>query len=72
MLVRQVAETIRRLRAEGMSILLVGQNLRVALELADRISIMTKGCVVCEGLPDELAKGERTKEQQLGIGGEHV
>jgi branched-chain amino acid transport system ATP-binding protein len=72
MLVRQVAETIRRLRAEGMSILLVEQNLRVALELADRVYIMTKGRVVYEGLPDELAKDERTKEQQLGIGGEHV
>jgi branched-chain amino acid transport system ATP-binding protein len=71
-LVRQVAETIRRLRTEGMSILLVEQNLRMALVLADKVYIMTKGRVVYEGLPDELAKDERTKEQQLGIGGERV
>jgi branched-chain amino acid transport system ATP-binding protein len=70
MLVRQVAETIRRLRNEGMSILLVEQNLHLALELADKVYIMTKGRVVYEGLPDELARDDRIKEQELGIGGE--
>ena len=69
MMVRQVAETIHRLRNEGMSILLVEQNLRLALQLADKVYIMTKGRVVYEGLPDELAKDERTQAQQLGIGG---
>ncbi len=72
LLVRQVAETIRELRGEGMSILLVEQNLRMALALADKVCIMTKGRVVYEGLPEDLAKDERTKEQQLGIGGERV
>jgi branched-chain amino acid transport system ATP-binding protein len=67
-LVRQVAETIRRLRGEGMSILLVEQNLHVALELADKVYIMTKGRVVYEGLPEELSRDEQTKEQELGIG----
>jgi len=70
MLVRQVAETIRRLRSEGMSILLVEQNLHVALELADKVYIMTKGRVVYEGLPEELGRDEQTKEQELGIGAE--
>jgi len=69
MTVRQVAETIHRLRNEGMSILLVEQNLRLALQLADKVYIMTKGRIVYEGLPDELAKDERTQAQQLGIGG---
>ena len=69
MMVRQVAETIHRLRNEGMSILLVEQNLRLALQLADKVYIMTKGRIVYEGLPDELAKDERTQAQQLGIGG---
>ena len=66
-LVRQVAETIRQLRTEGMSILLVEQNLRLALEFADKIYIMTKGRVVYEGLPEELAKDEKAKELYLGI-----
>ena len=70
MLVRQVAETIRRLRSEGMAILLVEQNLHLALELADKVHIMTKGRVVYEGLPDDLAGDDRTKEEQLGIGGD--
>jgi len=72
MLVRQVAEAIQRLRAEGMSILLVEQNVRLALELADKVYIMTKGRIVYEGLPDDLANDEQTKEQQLGIGGERA
>jgi len=72
MLVRQVADTVRRLRTEGMAILLVEQNLRLALELADRVYIMTKGRVVYEGLPAELARDERTKEVHLGIGSEQV
>ena len=70
LLVRQVAETIQRLRNEGMAILLVEQNLHLALELADRIYIMTKGRVVYKGLPDELARNDQIKEQELGIGGE--
>jgi branched-chain amino acid transport system ATP-binding protein len=71
-IVRQVAETIRKLRGEGMSILLVEQNLRLALEFADKIYIMTKGRVVYEGLPAELDKDEKAKELYLGIGGEKV
>jgi branched-chain amino acid transport system ATP-binding protein len=55
-----------------MSILLVEQNLHLALEVADKVYIMTKGRVVYEGLPDELARDEQTKAQQLGIGGERV
>jgi ABC-type branched-subunit amino acid transport system ATPase component len=60
----------RRLRSEGMAILLVEQNLHLALELADKVYIMTKGRVVYEGLPEELAGDDRTKEEQLGIGGD--
>jgi branched-chain amino acid transport system ATP-binding protein len=69
-LVRQVAETIRHLRSEGMSILLVEQNLRLALEFADKVHIMTKGRMAYEGLPADLASDEQTKEQLLGIGTE--
>ena len=72
LLVRQVADTIRQLRAEGMAILLVEQNLRLALALADKVYIMTKGRVVYEGLPDQLDQDERTKEQLLGIGTERA
>jgi branched-chain amino acid transport system ATP-binding protein len=70
MLVRQVAETIRRLRMEGMAILLVEQNLHLALEFADKVYIMIKGRVAYEGLPADVARDEQTKEQLLGIGSE--
>ena len=71
-LVRQMADTIRQLRTEGISILLVEQNLRLAMELADNIYIMTKGRVVYEGLPEELARNEQARELYLGIGGERL
>ncbi len=72
MLVREVAETIRRLRGEGIAILLVEQNIRLALEFADKVHIMTKGRVAYEGLPADLANDEQTKEQLLGIGTERA
>ena len=47
-MVSMVAKTIGQLKAEGMSILLVEQNLPLALKLADYIYIMGKGTIVCE------------------------
>ena len=47
-MVSMVAKTIGQLKAEGMSILLVEQNLPLALKLADYIYIMGKGSIVCE------------------------
>lgn len=67
-LVRDVGATIRQLRQEGISILLVEQNLGLATELADRVYVMMKGAVVYEGAPAALAADEKAKEQYLGIG----
>lgn len=68
LLVQQVGRVIRRLRDQGISILLVEQNLRLALDLADKIYIMVKGRVVWEGLPAELDRDEVVKRTYLGIG----
>ena len=70
--VAEVAELIREINAEGVSILLVEQNASLALELADHGTIMENGKVVLDGTPDELRADEDIQEFYLGLGsGEH-
>ncbi|WP_044737179.1 ABC transporter ATP-binding protein [Geobacillus kaustophilus] len=54
LMVREVAEIIRQLKQQGLTIFLVEQNLAMALELADFVYILNKGSVVFGGAPDEL------------------
>lgn len=68
LLVQQVGQVIRRLREKGISILLVEQNLHLALDLAEKIYIMVKGKIVYEGLPEELDRDDTVKRTYLGIG----
>ena len=66
-LVDQVFETLERLRAEGIPILLVEQNAVKALSFADRAYILENGRVVMEGKGRELLADERVKSAYLGI-----
>jgi branched-chain amino acid transport system ATP-binding protein len=47
--VQDVMRVIRRLREEGVSVLVVEQNIDTALEVADRAYVLDRGCVVHEG-----------------------
>ena len=68
-LVESIFEIIRRInREEGTTILLVEQNARLALEVADYGYIMEGGRVVLEGSADELRTNEDVKEFYLGLG----
>ncbi len=51
--VQDVFSTLRRLKQEGMTILLAEQNTPGALDLADRVYVLQKGAVVFEGTPKE-------------------
>lgn len=66
-LVDQVFETLERLRAEGIPILLVEQNAVKALSFADRAYILENGRVVMEGRGKELLADERVKSAYLGM-----
>ena len=70
MVVNAVMETIRELKAQHVSMLLVEQNAEMALQLADRVYVIDHGTVVFEGNPEELRKNEKTMATYLGVGGE--
>ena len=52
--VRELAEIIQRLREEGVAVLLVEQNLKLAERVADRMFIMVKGRIVYEAPPAQF------------------
>ncbi len=66
-LVTQVFDTIRRINAEGTTILLVEQNVREALELAHRAYVLQTGTIVLEGTGEELLKSDLVRKAYLGI-----
>ena len=65
-LVRAVGEVIRRIRARGAAILMVEQNARQALALADRAYVLETGRVVIEGPAGDLARDVRVQHAYLG------
>jgi branched-chain amino acid transport system ATP-binding protein len=65
--VDEVFDTIRKLKEEGMTILLEEQNVREALELADRGYVLQTGRIVGQGSGNELLEGDMFREAFLGI-----
>jgi branched-chain amino acid transport system ATP-binding protein len=66
LLVREIFRVAGELREHGTTILLVEQNARAALKLADRGYVMETGNVVLEGTSEELLGDERVQEAYLG------
>lgn len=69
MIVREVGRIIAQLKEGGFSILLVEQNLSMALAVADYLYIISKGRIVYESTPDELKNNEEAKAKYLGVTG---
>jgi branched-chain amino acid transport system ATP-binding protein len=66
MLVEQVFETIQRINAQGVTILLVEQNAPMALGIADRGYVLESGRIVLDGPGRELLDDERVRRAYLG------
>ena len=66
MLVRAIFETIKEINERGVTILLVEQNARAALKLADRGYVLETGRVVLSGTAEELMRDERVRKAYLG------
>ena len=67
LIVKEIGQVLSELKQEGFAILLVEQNLSLAVGLADRAYVMNKGSIVFEGTPDILLHDEETKKQYLGV-----
>jgi branched-chain amino acid transport system ATP-binding protein len=65
---REIFHIIARLRQTGVSILLVEQNARAALQVADYGYVLETGAVVLEGPAKDLAGNPRVIESYLGLG----
>ncbi|WP_336254497.1 ABC transporter ATP-binding protein [Zeimonas sediminis] len=65
--VGEVLDTIRLLHDEGMTILLVEQNVAASLQLADRAYVLENGSIVLEGSGAELLEDPRVREAYLGL-----
>jgi branched-chain amino acid transport system ATP-binding protein len=69
MVVEAVMDTIRDLKKERVSMLLVEQNAEMALQLADRVYVIDHGTVVFEGTPAALRADRQVTTTYLGVGG---
>ena len=66
-LVAEVGRTIAQLKAEGQSIVLVEQNIKLTLDLADDVVIINTGRVVFQGGADRLKLDDAIVSQHLGV-----
>ncbi len=66
MLVKAIFQTIREINEQGVTILLVEQNARVALRLADKGYVLETGAIALAGTSQELLDDPRVKAAYLG------
>lgn len=66
-LVLQLFETLRQLKSEGLTMLLVEQNVHMALSVSDYAYVLSGGKVTMHGPAKELAKDEGVRAAYLGI-----
>jgi branched-chain amino acid transport system ATP-binding protein len=66
-IVAQVFEIVAKLHDDGVTVLLVEQNVHQALEIADRAYVAEAGKIVLSGKSDEVQKDDHVKKAYLGI-----
>lgn len=71
LIVREIFRIIAELRRRGVSILLVEQNARAALQVADYAYVLEMGQIALQGPAHQLAEDKRVIEAYLGLGGKH-
>jgi branched-chain amino acid transport system ATP-binding protein len=67
-IIDRIRELVEHIRSEGVTILLVEQNMEVAVETADRSYIIDKGEIVFDGTAEDLVDDEELQRQYLGVG----
>jgi branched-chain amino acid transport system ATP-binding protein len=67
LIVQEMFDAIRRINREGMTVLLVEQNVAMALEVSHRAYVLEEGCVVAEGDPQTLLAQPEIRRAYLGL-----
>jgi branched-chain amino acid transport system ATP-binding protein len=70
LIVRHVFDVVASMRLEGISVLLVEQNVRAAIEIADRVYVLDDGRVVHERNAAEFGQDEAQMRALAGVGSE--
>ena len=65
-LVKEIFAIIRKLHAEGITVLLVEQNAKMALSIADRAYVLETGSITMEGDAKDLLHDEKVRKAYLG------
>nr|WP_246755817.1 branched-chain amino acid ABC transporter ATP-binding protein/permease [Bradyrhizobium sp. CCBAU 53338] len=65
---QRLAELLKSLRGEGVTIFLVEHDMEFVMNLADRVVVMEFGSKLCEGTPTEIVRNPRVQEAYLGVG----
>ena len=66
-MVTEIGQTVARLKSEGLAMILVEQNVHLALSLADDVAIVNTGRIVMQGTAAELAADPATINRHLGV-----
>ncbi|MGJ7511342.1 ABC transporter ATP-binding protein [Variovorax sp. GT1P44] len=66
-IVLDMFDAIRRIHAEGIAVLLVEQNVSMALDIAERAAVLEEGRIVAVGRPDELMARPELRRAYLGL-----
>ena len=72
LIVREVFQVVSSLRSHGVSVLLVEQNARAALQVADQAYVLETGAVALSGPAQDLLHDRRIIDTYLGLGGGQV
>ena len=65
--VQDVMATVLRLKHEGVAVLLVEQNVAMALRVAQRAYVLEEGRMVADGAPDDLLQRDAIRRAYLGV-----
>ena len=66
-IVELVGEYLKRLKARGISVLLIEQKLTIAMKISDRALVMGHGSIVCQGTPDSLRADNYIRKEWLEV-----